>query len=191
MAGRDHRMMAQLFEKLGYRRDASRSERVRWMVWRFEPLLLVVLAAHYVLQGKPESAWAPVFLVAVACMGLGLFGVVQASTVRISWIRAAVACGLLIAIAFAAKNQLVDFVPWFAILGISYPLVFGLRRGWPFMIVNAIGCGVASARAFDGAASGWLRGPGILIGGVLAGFVADAPGAATAPAGRGARDPPK
>src|SRR3954452_18957536 len=147
-------MMAQLLGKLGYRRDASRSERVRWIVWRFEPLLLVALAAHYVLRGNSDSDSIRVLVLAIGCMGLGLFGMVQASTVRISWIRAAVACGLLIAIAFAAKNQLVDFVPWFAILGISYPLVFGLRRGWPFMIVNAIGCGVASARAFDGAASG-------------------------------------
>src|SRR3954463_1397093 len=115
MAGRDHRMMAQLLQKLGYRADASRSERVRWIVWRFEPLLLVLLAAHYVLRGNSDSGSIPMLILAIACMGLGLFGMAQASTVRLSWFRAAVACGLLITIAFAVSQQLVDFIPWFAI----------------------------------------------------------------------------
>ena len=32
------------------------SEQVRWLVSRIEPLLLVMLAAHYLLRGPVESA---------------------------------------------------------------------------------------------------------------------------------------
>jgi diguanylate cyclase (GGDEF)-like protein/PAS domain S-box-containing protein len=188
MAGRDKRMSAELLRKLGYKPDASRSEKVRWLVWRCEPLLLVVLAAHYLSRAPEQQAPALwLVIVAIACLGLGLFGIIQASTVRLGSIRASVATALLIAIAAAAKGQLVDFVPWFAILGISYPLVFGLRRAWPFMIVNAIGCGVASTNEFGGAAS-FLRVVVVLLGGVLAGLVADALEEATASAARATRD---
>ena len=188
MAGRDQRMSAELLRKLGYKPDASRSEQVRWLVWRCEPLLLVVLAIHYLLRAPQQQSpdlW--LVIVAIVCLGLGLFGIIQASTVRLGWLRASLATGLLIAIAVAAKGQLVDFVPWFAILGISYPLVFGLRRAWPFMIVNAIGCGVASTKEFGGDAS-FLRVIVVLLGGVLAGLVADALEEATASAARATRD---
>ncbi len=36
--------------RLGYTPDASRSEQVRWLVSRCEPLLLVMLSAHYLLR---------------------------------------------------------------------------------------------------------------------------------------------
>ena len=58
----------------------------------------------------------------------------------------------------ALSEHLVDFIPWYAILGISYPLMFGLRRAWPFVVVNAAGIGVAATIAF-GVTSGLLRVP--------------------------------
>ena len=36
--------------RLGYAPEASRSEKVRWLVARCEPLLLVTLSAHYLLR---------------------------------------------------------------------------------------------------------------------------------------------
>jgi len=187
MAGREQRMSAELLRKLGYRPDASRSERVRWLVWRIEPVLLVVLAAHYLLRGPVESPTNPMLPVAIICLAIGLIGIVQASTARLGLVRASIATGLLIAIAFASKHQLIDFVPWFAVLGITYPLVFGLRRAWPFMIVNAIGAGWASTYAF-GEGAGLTRVPVILLGGVLAGLLADALEEATSSAAQATRD---
>ena len=43
-------MTGQLMTRLGYSPDASRSEQVRWLVSRCEPLLLVMLSAHYLLR---------------------------------------------------------------------------------------------------------------------------------------------
>jgi diguanylate cyclase (GGDEF)-like protein/PAS domain S-box-containing protein len=51
--------------------------------------------------------------------------------------------------------------------------MFGLRRAWPFVLVNAIGIGVAATKAF-GVSSGLLRVPIVVIGGLIAGLVADA-----------------
>ena len=50
-------------------------------------------------------------------------------------------------------------MPWFSILGIFYPLVFGLRRAYPFVLANTIGVGVAATSVF-GVTSGLLRVPG-------------------------------
>src|SRR6476620_1934457 len=95
MAGREQRMSAELLRKLGYRPDASRSERVRWLVWRIAPVLLVVLAAHYLLRGPVESPTNPMLPVAIICLAIGLIGIVQASTARLGLVRASIATGLL------------------------------------------------------------------------------------------------
>jgi diguanylate cyclase (GGDEF)-like protein/PAS domain S-box-containing protein len=106
---------------------------------------------------------------------------------RLGMLRASVATLLLIAMSLALSNHLVDLVPWFPILGISYPLVFGLRRAYPFLIINAVGVGVAATSAF-GVTSGLLRVPVVVIGGVLAGLVADALEQATTSARAATRD---
>jgi diguanylate cyclase (GGDEF)-like protein/PAS domain S-box-containing protein len=180
-------MTGQLMTRLGYSPDASRSEQVRWLVSRCEPLLLVMLSIHYLLRTPVWPVSVPVLIAAIAGCALGLFSLVYPTNFRLGMLRATVATLLLIAISLSLSHHLVDFVPWFSILGISYPLVFGLRRAYPFLLVNAIGVGVASTHAF-GAASGLLRVPVILIGGVLAGMVADALEQATMSATTATRD---
>jgi diguanylate cyclase (GGDEF)-like protein/PAS domain S-box-containing protein len=173
--------------RLGYSSDASRSEHVRWLVSRCEPLLLVTLSAHYLLRTSVWPVSIPVVVVAVACCALGLFGAVYPTNSRLGLMRASAASLLLIAMSLALSDHLVDLVPWFPILGISYPLVFGLRRAYPFVIVNAVGVGVAATHSF-GVTSGLLRVPVVVIGGVLAGLVADALEEATTSATTATRD---
>jgi diguanylate cyclase (GGDEF)-like protein/PAS domain S-box-containing protein len=180
-------MTGQLMTRLGYISDASRSEQVRWLVSRIEPLLLVTLSAHYLLR-TPVGPVAPaVVVLAVAGLALGLLGTVYTTSLRLGLLRATAATGLLIAISLAPTDDLVDFIPWFAILGISYPLMFGLRRAWPFVVVNSIGIGVAAVSAF-GVSSGLLRVPVVVIGGLIAGLVADALEEATLSATTATRD---
>ncbi len=173
--------------RLGYKSDASRSEQVRWLVSRCEPILLVTLSAHYLLRTRVWPVSVPVLIAAIAGCALGLFGVVYGTNSRLGMVRATVATALLIAMSLVLSDHLVDLVPWFPILGISYPLVFGLRRAYPFVIANAIGVGVAASSAF-GVTSGLLRVPVVVIGGVVAGLVADALEQATVSATTATRD---
>ena len=177
--------------RLGYSRDASRSEQVRWLVSRCEPFLLVMLSAHYLLRA---SVWRPVSLpvviLAIASCALGLFGAVYPTNPRLGLLRATAATTLLIAMSLALSDHvvdLVDLIPWYPVLGISYPLVFGLRRAYPFVLANAIGVGIAAGDAF-GFTSGLLRVPVVLIGGIVAGLVADALEQATSSAVTATRD---
>ncbi len=174
--------------RLGYVPEASRSEKVRWLVARCEPLLLVALCAHYLLRTyvwRPVSI--PVLIAAVAGLALGLFGLVHATSTKLGLVRATVATALLMAMSLVLPDHLVDLVPWFAILGIGYPLVFGLRRAYPFIIANSIGVGRAATTVF-GVSSGLLRVPVVLIGGILAGLIADALEEATKSATTATRD---
>ena len=173
--------------RLGYSPDASRSEQVRWLVSRCEPLLLVILSAHYLLRTQVWPVSVPVVILAIACCGLGLFGAVYSTNSRLGLLRATAATALLIAMSLELSDHLVDFIPWYAILGISYPLVFGLRRAWPFIVVNAVGVGIAATEAF-GMTSGLLRVPVVVIGGLIAGLVADALEEATLSATTATRD---
>jgi diguanylate cyclase (GGDEF)-like protein/PAS domain S-box-containing protein len=173
--------------RLGYRSEVSRSEQVRWLVSRCEPLLLVTLSAHYLLRTRVWPVSIPVLIAAVIGCALGLFGAVYPTNSRLGILRATFATSLLIAMSLVLSRHLVDLVPWFSILGISYPLVFGLRRAWPFVLANAIGVGVAATSVF-GVTSGLLRVPIVLIGGILAGLVSDALEQATLSATTATRD---
>ena len=175
--------------RLGYSPDASRSEQVRWLVSRCEPLLLVMLSAHYLLG---TSVWwpasAPLVVLSIVSCALGLFGTVYATNSRLGMLRATLSTTLLLAMAVALRHHhLVDLIPWFPVLGISYPLVFGLRRAYPFVLANAIGVGIAATNEFS-VTSGLLRVPVVLIGGVVAGLVADALEEATKSATSATRD---
>ncbi|MEY2446275.1 MAG: hypothetical protein QOE00_2855, partial [Ilumatobacteraceae bacterium] len=173
--------------RLTYSADASRSEKLRWLVARCEPLLLVVLCVHYLLRTSVWPVSLPVLIAAVAGCALGLVGLAYNATARLGLIRATIATGLLIAMSSVLSDHLVDFVPWFSVLGICYPLVFGLRRAYPFVVANAIGVGIAATSAF-GVTSGLLRVPLVVIGGVLAGLIADALAEATTSAAIATRD---
>jgi diguanylate cyclase (GGDEF)-like protein/PAS domain S-box-containing protein len=173
--------------RLGFKPEASRSEQVRWLVSRCEPLLLVTLSIHYLLRTSVWPVSIPVLIAAIAGCAFGLFGTVYPTSSRLGLARATAATALLIAMSLVLSDHLVDLVPWFSILGISYPLVFGLRRAYPFVLANAIGVGVAATSIF-GVTSGLMRVPIVLIGGVLAGLVADALEQATAAASTATRD---
>ena len=149
--------------------------------------MLVFLSVHYLLRTSVWPVSVPVLIAAVAGCALGLFGAVYPTNSRLGMLRATAATLLLIAMSMALSNHLVDFVPWYSILGISYPLVFGLRRAYPFLVINAIGVGFAATEAF-GVTSGLLRVPVVVIGGVLAGLVADALEQATTSASNATRD---
>ncbi|MEY2522197.1 MAG: hypothetical protein QOJ66_762, partial [Ilumatobacteraceae bacterium] len=123
----------------------------------------------------------------IAGLALGLFGAAYPTNSRLGVLRATAATLLLIAMSLVLSDHLLDLVPWFSILGICYPLVFGLRRAYPFVLVNAIGVGVAATSAF-GVTSGLLRVPIVVIGGVFAGLVADALEQATMSAATATRD---
>jgi hypothetical protein len=173
--------------RLGYVPDASRSEQVRWMVSRCEPLLLVILSAHYLVRTSVWPISIPVLTASIIGCALGLFGLAYDPHSRLGLMRATFATSLLIAMALVLKHHLVDLVPWFPVLGISYPLVFGLRRAYPFVLANSIGVAFAAISVF-GVTSGLLRVPVVLIGGMLAGLVADALREATTSATTATRD---
>ncbi|MEP7112291.1 MAG: EAL domain-containing protein [Ilumatobacteraceae bacterium] len=187
MAGRHTGSTGQLMPQLGFGPGASRSEQVRWLVSSFEPFVLVMLSAHYLLRAPVWPVSIPVFALAIASLALGLFGAFHGTSSRLGMLRASVATALLMAISLVLPRHLVDFVPWFPILGVSYPLVFGLRRAYPIVLANAIGVGVATTSAF-GVTSGLLRVPVVLIGGIVAGLVADALEEATTAAETATRD---
>ncbi len=187
MPGLKIRSNDQVLARLGYLADASRSEKVRWLVSRCEPLVLVALSIHYLLRTSVWPVSIPVLIAAIAGCALGLFGLMLGTTPRLGLLRATVATLLLIAMSLALADHLVDLVPWFPILGIGYPLVFGLRRAYPFVIANAVGVAVAATSAF-GVTSGLLRVPLVLFGGIVAGLVADALEEATMSASTATRD---
>jgi len=167
--------------------DAPRPAALRWLVSRCEPLLLVALSAHYLVRTSVWPASIPVVMAAIVGGAFALLSVVHDTSWRVGMLRATFATGLLSGMALTLRDHLVDLTPWFLVLGVCYPLVFGLRRAYPLVIANAVGMGVAASSAF-GAASGLLRVPLVLIGGVLAGLVADALAEATASAATATRD---
>ena len=162
-----------LLSRLGYDRDTSRSEKVRWLVARCEPLLLVGVAANYLLRLPGWRASVPLVVAAVAACAFGLVSVVRRTDARLGLVRGAAAAALLIALCLVLRSHRADLVLWFSILGISYPLLLGWRRAWPLVAVNAVGVGV-TAGAVSGAGSGVLHAAFVLAGGALAGLVADA-----------------
>ncbi len=175
--------------RLGYLPDASRSEKVRWLVARCEPLLLVALALQCLIAAAVLSESLVVYIGGLGGCAFGLFGLVNPTNRRLGLLRATYATALLMAVAWVLPDpQVVDLVPWFSILGIGYPLVFGLRRAYPFIIANSIGIAVAGTKAFSDTTSGLLRVPVVVIGGILAGLIADALEEATASASAATRD---
>ncbi len=176
-----------MMTRLTYPADASRSEKLRWLVSRCEPLLLIVLCAHYLLRTSVWPVSVPVVIGAVLGCALGLFGLVYGTSIRLGLVRATVATALLMAMSAVLSHHLVDLIPWFSVLGICYPLVFGIRRAYPFVLATTIGVGFAATSAF-GVTSGLLRVPLVLIGGILAGLVADALEEATNSASTATRD---
>jgi diguanylate cyclase (GGDEF)-like protein/PAS domain S-box-containing protein len=173
--------------RLGYSADGSRSEKVRWLVSRCEPIVLVTLSAHYLLRTSGRPVSITVVIAAIAGCALGLFGLLYRTTARRGLLRAAAATALLMAMSIASSDHLVEFIPWFPVLGIGYPLAFGLRRAYPIVIANAVGVGVAATSAF-GVTSGLLRIPQVLVGGIVAGLVADALEEASRSASTATRD---
>ncbi|HSB85299.1 MAG TPA: EAL domain-containing protein [Ilumatobacteraceae bacterium] len=167
--------------------DGTRSEKVRWLVARCEPMLLVVLSAHYLLRTSVWPVSIPVLIWAIIGCAFGLFSLVYDFDPRFGLVRATLATGLAAAMGLALTNHLVDITPWFVVLAVSYPLVFGLRRAYPFVIANTIAMGIAATSAF-GVTSGLLRVPIALLGGILAGLVADALREATESAVTATRD---
>jgi diguanylate cyclase (GGDEF)-like protein/PAS domain S-box-containing protein len=176
-----------LLTRLGYSAGVSRSEQVRWLVSRCEPFLLIGLATQYLLRTTVWSVSTPVVIASIAACALGLCGFFDGGNTRLALLRAAAASALLVAICLALPDHLVDFVQWFPLLGTSYGLVFGLRRAYPFIIANSIGLGFAATHTF-GASAGLMRVPLVLIGGVIAGLVADALEEATTSASRATHD---
>ena len=93
-------------------------------------MLLVLLVAHYLLRttvvAGVDSRWcsarSPAARSGCSAWSYGTSARLGTACVRPS------PPALLIAMSLVLSEHLVDFVPWFSILGISYPLVFGLRR---------------------------------------------------------------
>ncbi|MGB8860046.1 MAG: EAL domain-containing protein [Ilumatobacteraceae bacterium] len=153
----------------------TRSEKVRWIVSRFEPLLLVAVSLYYILGVLLWSLSLSVAVLVAAIFGvvLGLHGVIAGVDHRLGRVRGLVATALLVAMTFVLRDRLADLVVWSSILGVGYPLVLGLRRAYPIVIVNSIAVGLTAISALGGA-TGVLDVVFVLIGGVLAGLVADA-----------------
>ena len=127
-----------MLSRLGYDRDTSRSEKVRWLVARCEPLLLVGVGANYLLRLPGWRASVPLVVAAVAACAFGLVFVVRRTDARLGLVRGAAAAALLIALCLVLRSHRADLVLWFSILGISYPLLLGWRRVWPLVAVNAV-----------------------------------------------------
>jgi diguanylate cyclase (GGDEF)-like protein/PAS domain S-box-containing protein len=113
----------------------ERTEFVLRLLRRAEPALLVGVALHTVILVSGHDGPVALGVLAGASFLLGAAGLVIPGDHRTSLLRAVVAISLLLAVSLWADDRLSDLVSWHAILFTLYPLAFGLRRGWPLLVL--------------------------------------------------------
>lgn len=134
--------------------------------------MLAGLGVHILLRWK----WDPPLwlqLMAITAVVVGSASVFLAANIRMAMARSFFGCALLFAACQALTPHRVDFMPWFAILGIGYPLLFGFARSFPTIIALNSTFLLVGWNWF-GWSSAMVRVVSTVGGGVLAGLIADA-----------------
>lgn len=151
----------------------ERTEFVVRVLRRAEPALLVGVAIHATIHLLAHHGPPVLIALSVASLALGVAGVVRPGDRRTSMLRAIVAISLLFAVSLWADERLIEFVSWHPILFTLYPLVYGLRRVWPLLVLMA-GPMVWAMYAVD---RGWwlaLLAFPIVPAAIFAGMISDA-----------------
>ena len=150
----------------------SQSRRVLAWVRRCEPLILVGLGAQFFIRLDAWSASPWFTLLAVIVTAMGLAGLTFGHTGPYQVVRATTAFLFLGAMALALPDRLAEFVGWYMILPVLYPLLFGLRRSIPLIVAFSAAFAIAASHAF-GIGPALIRTPILAFGGILAGLIAD------------------
>ena len=150
----------------------GRADRVRLIVARIEPLLVLGLGAFLLTQVTRWRQPAMLLVVGLILIAAGGLGVVAANLRPI--VEARLWLGLLAAVTIAAfdREHVLDLLAWFAIFGLGPPLVLGLRRAAPAIAVATLGMSLGSWHVFN-IYAGVIRGVAVVLGGVLFGLIAD------------------
>lgn len=150
----------------------GRADRVRLIVARVEPLLVLGLGTFLLTQVTSWRQPAMLLVVGILLIGAGTVGVVVANGKPI--VEARLWLGLLAAVAIGIFNRtnVLDLLAWFAIFGLAPPLVLGLRRASPAVALATISMALGSWHVFD-IYAGVIRGLAVVLGGVLFGLIAD------------------
>ncbi len=151
----------------------SRSSLLNELVARAEPLMLIGPGLHLLIRVNWNlPGWLRV--IAAAAVAVGVVGLVTRS--RRSWalVRSVLAAGLLCAASSTIPEwQQVEFVPWFGVLAIGYPLMLGLVRALPVIVITNVGYLLVGPELF-GRSGAVFRLVGFLFGGAIAGLIAAA-----------------
>jgi diguanylate cyclase (GGDEF)-like protein/PAS domain S-box-containing protein len=150
----------------------SRSALVNELITRAEPLMLIGAAGHVLFRFNSEQ---PLWLTVLAGAVL-LFGLTGVALPQRPWATARSIVGgafLCIACAPVPMWQRLEYLPWFGVLAIGYPLLLGFQRALPVIVVSNVGFVVF---AFDelGALGTTLRVVFYVVGGGAAGLIAEA-----------------
>ena len=151
----------------------AQSRRVLAWVRRCEPLILVGLGAQFFIRLDAWSAspWFVVLAVIVTTMGLS--GLAFGHSAPFHIVRATTAFIFLGAMTLTLPEHSAEFVGWYIVLPILYPLLFGFRRSIPLIVAFTAAFAFAASDAF-GVGPALIRTPVLAFGGVLAGLIADA-----------------
>ena len=151
----------------------SQSRRVLAWVRRCEPLILVGLGAQFFIRA---SAWStsPWFVsLAVIVTAMGVTGLAFGHSSPFHVVRAGAAFLFLGAMTITLPEHLPEFIGWYTVLPILYPLLFGLRRSIPLIVAFTAVFAGAAIHAF-GIGTALIRTPMLALGAILAGLIADA-----------------
>jgi diguanylate cyclase (GGDEF)-like protein/PAS domain S-box-containing protein len=151
---------------------APRADRVRLIVARVEPLLVLGFGSFLLTR---LAAWhRPVTLVAFAAVLFvaGGAGLAYANAKPVVEVRIWLGLLSIVAIGLINREYVLDLLAWFAIFGLAAPLLLGLRRGSPVIAVATVAMLVGGWHVFNFYA-GFIRGMAVVLGGVLFGLIAD------------------
>ncbi len=162
---------------LGRAPGSSRTQHVRRLVARAEPVLPIALAGWCLLRAATDDVPVAVLVAAGVLLALGIHGLVTAVRPHMAIVRGVAATAVVASMAATLPDRRGEMVVCFLLLGVSYALVLGLRRGAAILLANVAAAGVVASVAF-GVAAGVGQAIVVAIAGVAAGVIADALGEA-------------
>ena len=108
---------------------------VRQVLRRGEPLIVICLGLYVTVQVLAHHEPVALAIAGGAGQLVGVLGMVRPGRPLWASARAAIATALLLAMSVSMPDRLISIVPWYPIVLVSYPLVFGVRRAAPILLV--------------------------------------------------------
>ena len=152
--------------------ESASISRFAWLIAHGDRFVLGAVSLYLMVACM---IWgASVWLVMVNAIGLVIaLGTIQRTFPHsLRMLTSLLSLLLLVLTCVVIPREIVNLVAWFPIIGVSVPLVIGLRRSYPLLIAIAVAYGFCTVHLY-GWTIGLLRVP-FLLGGVFAGLIADA-----------------